>query len=201
MNIWIAASDGKIDLVEGFLNQGLSANDKDPNGYTPVHAAASYGHIELLSKLCTNYGGDINIQDNDGDTPLHHCEDLETVKFIVDNLNGNYQLPNNDGKTLLQVLEDEDENPEIIQYLRKKCGIVDTSSIDKDELSQFKNNIRYTLENESLKEDDPASIQRRKKLEQILESDNSNAELEKYIREIIQEQFINRNEDSIKRRK
>ena len=31
-------------------------------------------------------GGDINIQDNEGDTPLHHVEDLKTAKYIVEEI-------------------------------------------------------------------------------------------------------------------
>ena len=37
------------------------------------HAAASWGHGELLRYLLEN-GGDANIGDSDGDTPLHVCE-------------------------------------------------------------------------------------------------------------------------------
>ncbi len=56
-----------------------TANSPDPNGYTPVHAAASYGHRDLLYKLINVYNGDINVRDEDGDTPLHHVEDYETL--------------------------------------------------------------------------------------------------------------------------
>ncbi len=38
------------------------------------HAAAAYGHIELMRYLLDDAGGDVNIVDNDGDTPLHHNE-------------------------------------------------------------------------------------------------------------------------------
>lgn len=36
MNIWVAASDGQLDVVKNFIeNDGLSPNAKDENGYTP----------------------------------------------------------------------------------------------------------------------------------------------------------------------
>lgn len=30
-----------------------------------MHAAAAYGHADLLKKLCSVYNGDINVLDND----------------------------------------------------------------------------------------------------------------------------------------
>lgn len=43
MNVWIAASDGRTSTVEKLLQESYQrdGNVKDPNGYTPVHAAAA----------------------------------------------------------------------------------------------------------------------------------------------------------------
>lgn len=42
-NIWIAASDGKLDLVKAFVASGVAVNAQDENGYSPIHAASSWG--------------------------------------------------------------------------------------------------------------------------------------------------------------
>ncbi|CCE90066.1 uncharacterized protein TDEL_0A07340 [Torulaspora delbrueckii] len=199
MNIWTAASDGREDVVEQLLaqNNGLNANSKDPNGYTSVHAAAAYGHIELLKKLCKQYNGDINIRDNDGDTPLHHCEDVNTAKIIVEVLGGDISLTNEEGKTALQSFEEDAEFPELIQYMRLQSGIPqdqDSLGIDADQLQQFRDNIRYTLETEPEDLNDPESQARRKKLEQIIQGENAEQELENYIREIIRSQIMTNGE-------
>ena len=55
-NIWIASSDGDIPAVLEHLAAGVAVDAKDDNGYTPVHAAASYGHTELL-RLLLDRGG------------------------------------------------------------------------------------------------------------------------------------------------
>lgn len=195
MNIWTAASDGRQDLVEQILaqNSGLNANSKDPNGYTPVHAAAAYGHIELLKKLCKQYNGDINIRDSDGDTPLHHCEDVDTARVIVEELGADINLTNEEEKTALQSFEEDAEFPELIQYMRLKCGIPqdqDSLGIDTEQLQQFKDSIRYTLETEPEDSNDPESQARRQKLEQIIQGENAEQELENYIREIIRSQIM-----------
>lgn len=63
--------------------QDLSANVKDSNSYTPMHAAASYAHLELLEYLLS-VGGDINLRDDDGDTPLYVVESVDTARWMVD---------------------------------------------------------------------------------------------------------------------
>ncbi|CCH61935.1 hypothetical protein TBLA_0F04020 [Henningerozyma blattae CBS 6284] len=195
MNIWVAASDGRIDLVEKFLNNdnGLIANSKDPNGYTPIHAAAAYGHVDLLRLLCQKYNGDINILDNDGDTPLHHCEDVETAKVIIEELGGGYNLKNNEGKTALEVFEEDSEFPDLIMYLREKSGIPqdqDSLGINQEQLAMFQDSIRYSLENEPVDENDPEALARRQRVEQIMQGDNVDEELEKYVREVIRIQMM-----------
>ncbi|QLG70778.1 hypothetical protein HG535_0A07200 [Zygotorulaspora mrakii] len=208
MNIWIAASDGKQEVVEQLLAQGsgIDSNVKDPNGYTPVHAAAAYGHIELLKKLCKDYNGDINVRDGDGDTPLHHCEDLNTAKVIVEDLGADTTLTNNEKKTALQSFEEDGEFPDLINYMKSISGIPqeqDSLGIDVSQLNEFKNSIRYTLENDPVDESDPESLARRQKLEAIIQGDNAEQELENYIRDIIRNQLMPQDDDpqGTKRRK
>lgn len=195
MNIWIAASDGRGDLVENFIstNPNITANTKDPNGYTAVHAAAAYGHIDLLRKLCKDLSGDINIKDNDGDTPLHHTEDMNTAKVIIEELQGDLSIINNEGKTALEVAEEDGEFPELIQYLRVRSGVPieqDSLGLDANMLAEFKNNIRYSLENEHDENLDEASLARKKRLEEIIQGENAEEELEVYIRDLVRSQMM-----------
>lgn len=99
-NIWIAASDNDIEYVKNAIGSGTnSANDKDANGYTPVHAAASYGHLELLRYLITQ-GGNVDIADSDGDTPLHSVEDVTTAKVLIEEFSADWRLKNSEGQTV-----------------------------------------------------------------------------------------------------
>ncbi|KAL3231396.1 Uncharacterized protein RNJ44_00431 [Nakaseomyces bracarensis] len=197
MNIWVAASDGRGDLVEKFLSEGFSANSKDPNGYTPVHAAAAYGHLDLLRMLCKDREGDINVRDSDGDTPLHHCEDAAVAKVIIEELGGDHTLVNDEGKTALQVFEEDGEFPELIQYMREKSGLStgDSLGIDQEQLAQFKDSIRYTLEQDPGEITDPESLARRKRLEEIIMGENPEQELEGYIREMVRTQLLQGDEE------
>ncbi|KAG6844125.1 hypothetical protein H0H87_009612 [Tephrocybe sp. NHM501043] len=98
-NIWVAAGDGDLapprrrsmqvplptisSHRSSLLHPALHPNVPDPFSYTPLHAAASYGHIDVLAFLLSR-GGDVNITDDDGDTPLFTVENIETARFLVD---------------------------------------------------------------------------------------------------------------------
>lgn len=58
-------------------------NAQDEFGYSPLHAAASYDHHQL-AKYLINKGADVNLRDNDGDTPLHYCETTDMGQLLLD---------------------------------------------------------------------------------------------------------------------
>ncbi|XBW38101.1 hypothetical protein QEN19_003692 [Hanseniaspora menglaensis] len=206
MNIWIAASDNKIDLVENYINSGnFTAVSADPNGYTPIHAAASYGHKDLLQKLIKLYNGDINIKDSDGDTPLHHVEDYNTCRFIIEELSGNYQVKNNDGlmpvEVLLQNGEDNDkESLKMLTYLQNLSYENDQSynsfygihGLDNSSLEQLKENLKMKLtDNVSIDTTDEMDVERYNRVQHIMNnSENVDADLEKYVLEMIKDQMV-----------
>ncbi|QRW04077.1 ankyrin repeats [Ceratobasidium sp. AG-Ba] len=84
-NIWIAAGDGDLQRVRELVEeQGISPNAPDDViGYTPMHAAASYGHLDILGYLIGK-GGDVNITDEEGDTPLYTAETVTVAQFLVE---------------------------------------------------------------------------------------------------------------------
>ncbi|KAI8821433.1 ankyrin repeat-containing domain protein [Fimicolochytrium jonesii] len=102
-NIWLAAAEDRSDLVEHFLKYGgpdgtpLAPDVKDENGYTPLHAAVSYSNIQIIKMLVTQYNADVNVTDNDGDTPLHVCETVEAAECLKE-LGADMTRENDEGK-------------------------------------------------------------------------------------------------------
>lgn len=198
-NIWVAAADNQIEVVESHIASGnFSANSKDPNGYTPIHAAASYGHTELL-RLLISKGGDINIQDTEGDTPLHHVEDLEIAKVLVEELKADTGIKNADGLTAAQYIEQEDEFPEVVAYLRQQSGDLLENVPEKHALGVVSlpdgldlpdgQDLRYSYED--VDENLPMDEERRKQLEAIANSDNPEAALRELVTSAVREGLAN----------
>lgn len=63
------------------------------------HAAASYGQLDVLAFLISrgpffrprahtlshsHLGGNVNVTDSDGDTPLYTAENIDTARFLVE---------------------------------------------------------------------------------------------------------------------
>ncbi|KAK6363657.1 hypothetical protein TWF730_001078 [Orbilia blumenaviensis] len=118
-NIWIAASDGNTSQVLSYLSTNPSlVNAKDENGYTPIHAAASYGHLDLLRDLIRNHGGDVNLRDDDGDTPLFTAETVEVAKCLVEELGADWEAKNDSGLTAAEAISEDDSYPLVAEYLQ-----------------------------------------------------------------------------------
>lgn len=197
-NIWVAAADNQIEIVKSYIESGNFAADcKDPNGYTPIHAAASYGHTDLLKYLVNSKGGDVNVQDNEGDTPLHHVEDVKTAKYLVEELKADHKIRNGDGLTPGQYIEEDDEFPDVVAYLQ---SLAHDSATDESETNEFINSlpapgtidgheIRYTMENGEEEETlSPEELQkRREKIQAILDGDNPEEALRELVRNAVQE--------------
>uniref|UniRef100_A0A7S2W4Q0 Uncharacterized protein n=1 Tax=Eucampia antarctica TaxID=49252 RepID=A0A7S2W4Q0_9STRA len=131
---WVAAGEGNIELLQEAMEKlNLPINAADSNGFTFVHAAASYNQIETLRWILSKDGVDVNASDTDGDTPLHHCDKSEAAKILVEEGSADFQITNNDGKTALEVKLDELE----------ECNEDENDSDDEDDLTSLKLLVKY----------------------------------------------------------
>jgi len=114
-NIWVAASDGNMQQVKALIDNGINAvNEQDINGYSAIHAAASYGHEELI-KYLISIGANVNLRDNDGDTPILICEEPE-IFLLLKSYGADPTAVNNMGEGIFEKMV-EDENDMMIRFL------------------------------------------------------------------------------------
>ncbi|KDQ57188.1 hypothetical protein JAAARDRAFT_35792 [Jaapia argillacea MUCL 33604] len=124
-NIWVAAGDGDLQRVQELVErQSISPNAPDQNTYTPMHAAASYGQLQILDYLISQ-GGDVNITDEDGDTPLYTVENLETATYLVEH-GALIERQNNEGTSPAEHLQED--FPAIASYLHSHLANVQGAS-------------------------------------------------------------------------
>ncbi|KAJ1827444.1 hypothetical protein LPJ56_001658 [Coemansia sp. RSA 2599] len=120
-NIWTAASDGNLARVQELVEKDKAlVNAKDQNGYSPMHAASSWSHLHVLKYLIEN-GGDVNIIDPDGDTPLHICEDKACATLLLEH-GADPSIENLEGLTPVHTTL-ENEATEVTEMLCERLGI------------------------------------------------------------------------------
>lgn len=97
------------------------ASQQDSHGYSLLHAATSYGHIQLAQSLIKDFNVDTNIADEDGETALFNAETIEMAKELLV-LGVSIDAKNSEGQTAAEKLDDEDEQPMVAAFLRQAAG-------------------------------------------------------------------------------
>lgn len=68
--IRVAVVTNNTIMIKQLLNSGVSLNEADEQGRTPLHLASCSGYTELV-RLLLEHGADPNRRDCMGNTPLH----------------------------------------------------------------------------------------------------------------------------------
>lgn len=104
---WMAASEGNLPLLQASLSVlNLPVTIADENGYTLLHAASAYSRLQVMEWLFSK-GVDVNAVDSDGDSALHHSEDVKVSKVLIEQGHANPLVANSEGKIALQVKQDD----------------------------------------------------------------------------------------------
>ncbi|ORX63256.1 ankyrin [Anaeromyces robustus] len=123
--LWVVAGEGNIEKIKRYLEYGgqnnskLDINSKDEFGYTALHAAVSYSRLEAARWLL-EHGADVNITDDDGDTPLHSCESVAMAKMLIEEFNADPLKKNDEGKMPIDNAYEEDYD-DLVEYLKNYC--------------------------------------------------------------------------------
>ena len=94
------------------------ASAQDAHGYSLLHAAASYNHLDLLRSLISEFGVNINLKDEDGETCLFVTETVEAAKCLVEELHVDVGVQNDEEMTAAEKFVSEEEFPDVAEYLQ-----------------------------------------------------------------------------------
>lgn len=106
-----AAAINRVDLMDVLCDsfENIEVNSADLRGRTPIHVAASRGHVEVI-RFCVSAGGKTGVLDHDASSPLHLAAQkghLETTEYLLDC--SDYSVKhavNKEGKTAFSIAVD-----------------------------------------------------------------------------------------------
>lgn len=121
-NPYLLAADNSPALLPLLRENPALASAQDDHGYSLVHAAASYNHLDLLRALIREFNVDVNLKDEDGETALFVVETVEAARCLVEELNVDVGIRGSDGVTAREKIESEAEFPAVAEYLASLGG-------------------------------------------------------------------------------
>jgi hypothetical protein len=116
-NPFLLAADNSPELLPLLRKQQSLASAQDDHGYSLLHAAASYNHLDLLRSLLTEFNVPVDLKDEDGETALFVCESVECARLLVEEFHADTSIKSADGKSAWERIEAEGDFPEVAAYL------------------------------------------------------------------------------------
>jgi hypothetical protein len=124
-NPYLLAADNPDALLSLLREDPSLAPGQDEHGYSLVHAAASYNHLDLLRSLIREFKVPVDLKDEDGETALFVVETVDAARVLVEELGLDAKIQNEEGQTAGEKIEAEGDWPAVAEYLQ---GVVGESS-------------------------------------------------------------------------
>ncbi|MDO6818882.1 ankyrin repeat domain-containing protein [Zobellia sp. 1_MG-2023] len=96
----------QTEIASYLIKRGFDVNEKDNDGFTPLHACAE-NHLVKLAELLLQNGADVDIKDSFGNTPLlkailHADINIDVIKVLLD-YSADPEVKNKFGSTALSL--------------------------------------------------------------------------------------------------
>ena len=118
-NPLILAAENSPKLLPLLRSHPSLASLQDKHGYSLLHAAASYNHLDLLRALVIEFHVDVNIKDEDAETPLFVVETVKAAHLLVDELGADPKIKSEEGMTAEDKIREEGDFTTIADFLKE----------------------------------------------------------------------------------
>lgn len=116
-NQYIMAADNRPDLLPLLRAQPELARQQDDHGYSLIHAAASYNHLDLLRTLVRELHVPVDLRDEDAETALFVVETVEAARCLVEELGLDPDIRGDEGMTAAEKIAADADFPLVAEYL------------------------------------------------------------------------------------
>ncbi|KAI8962981.1 ankyrin repeat-containing protein [Daldinia sp. FL1419] len=197
-NPFLLAADNSPALLSLLRENPNLASEQDSHGYSLVHAAASYNHLDLLRALIREFNVDVNLRDEDEETALFVVETIEAARVLVEELGADITIKGSEGYTACQKIVEEGDFPEVAEYLKSKeeSGHVQTllngTNGDTSAVPPVPQGLSISVSTVTPETELEVDPEFRRRIEQLAERDDFNsdagqAELRQLIQDAISE--------------
>ena len=118
-NPLILVAENSPQLLPLLRSNPSLASLQDKHGYSLLHAAASYNHLDLLRVLVNEFHVDVDIKDEDAETPLFVVETVEAARLLIDELSADPKIKSNEGMTAEDKIREEGDFTTIADFLKE----------------------------------------------------------------------------------
>lgn len=119
-NPFLLAADNPAALLPLLRETPALASKQDEHGYSLLHAAASYNHLDLLRALVREFRVPIDLRDEDAETALFVVETVDAARVLVEELGLDTGIRGDEGTTAREKIEAEGDFLEVVEYLKSK---------------------------------------------------------------------------------
>ena len=116
-NPLILAAENPPNLLPLLRSNPQLAVEQDEHGYSMLHAAASYNHLDLMDSLKAEFSIDPNIVDEDGETALFVVETVEAAQHLLEAVGTSPEIRNEEGITAEEKIRAEGDFVAVADYL------------------------------------------------------------------------------------
>lgn len=116
-NPYIMAADNSPALLPLLREKPDLAAQQDEHGYSLVHAAASYNHLDLLRTLVRELHVPVDLRDEDAETALFVVETVDAARCLVEELGLDAEIRGDEGMTAAEKIAAEGDFPLVADYL------------------------------------------------------------------------------------
>ncbi|KAH8159189.1 hypothetical protein CIB48_g9060 [Xylaria polymorpha] len=198
-NRFLLAADNSPALLPLLRENPALASQQDEHGYSLIHAAASYNHLDLLRALVQEFKIDVNLRDEDDETALFVVETVDAAKVLVEELGAEIMIKGSDGYTARQKITEEDDFPDVAEYLKLKeteraqdllNGANGEPVRDDSDMPPLPEGLNFSVSTVNLAENDESEVdpEFRRRIEELAQREDFHSEDgQAALRELVQD--------------
>ncbi|KAF3067056.1 hypothetical protein GL218_08897 [Daldinia childiae] len=201
-NPFLLAADNSPALLPLLRENPNLASEQDSHGYSLVHAAASYNHLDLLRTLIREFNVDVNLRDEDDETALFVVETVEAARALVEELGADITIKGSEGYTAFQKIVEEGDFPEVAEYLKTKEDtshaqvLLNGTNGDTNAAPPIPDGLRISVSTVTPAEETELEVdpEFRRRIEELAERDDFHSDAgQAELRQLIQDAIAERN--------